>query len=89
MIFYDYNKENVFFIFVLTKGRNVWTDILTKMVEEFGDVLDIENEPIILDGRVSQSEGMNDLRKQLQITAQRIRASISILISYLTNKNSF
>ena len=45
------------------------------MVEEFADELDIESEPIILDGRVSDSEGMGDLRKQLQISADKIRAS--------------
>ena len=49
------------------------------MIEEFGDELDIENEPMILDGRVCDSKGMHDLRKQLQITADKIRASKSRL----------
>ena len=49
------------------------------MVEEFRDELDIESEPIILDGRVFDSKGMDDLRKQLQITADKIRASKSRL----------
>ena len=50
------------------------------MVEEFGDELDIASEPIIVDGRVPYSKGMDDLRKQLQITADNIRASMKVLI---------
>ena len=50
------------------------------MVEEFGDELDIEDEPIIVDGRDPHSEGMDDLRKQLKITAGKIRVSMSVLI---------
>ena len=50
------------------------------MVEEFGDELDIASEPVIVDGRVPHSKEMNNLRKQLQITADNIRASMSVLI---------
>ena len=49
------------------------------MVGEFGNELDIEKEPIIVDGRVSRSNGMDNLRKQLQITADKIRVSVSIV----------
>ena len=50
------------------------------MVEEFGDKLVIESVPIIVDGRDPHSKGMDDLRNQLQITADKMRASMSVLI---------
>ena len=63
----------------------MWTEIVTNMVEEFGEDLDIGSEPIIVDGRVPHSNEMDDLRKQLQITANKIRASTMYdLVSFQT-----
>ena len=61
-------------------AQSVWTEIVTKIVGEFGDELDIESEPIIVNGRVPYSKGMRNLRKQLEITANKIRASMTTLI---------
>ncbi|XP_072015116.1 uncharacterized protein [Amphiura filiformis] len=60
------------------RAKAVWQHFVTNIVREFGDVLDIETEPITVNGCVHNSKDMKSLRKCIGKAADKIRGTKKI-----------
>ncbi|XP_072045771.1 uncharacterized protein [Amphiura filiformis] len=57
------------------RAKAVWEQIVTNIVREFGDILDIEAEPISVNGCVHDSKEMKSLRECIGKAAENIKGS--------------